>query len=321
MSVTPKKEDGTRGASTTREDTKRELRRWARGGPTRLVRDRARTMLRQLNGAPSSEIARALGRSLATIEKWKAATSERGIDAIHVGKSTGRPRSYDWESIDQVATAFRSGLSGREISRTLGISRTTVARILDTAAIEREWERDLRDSLSQLASRACAILSVMIDARSASITVVIGTGSPPQLRRTRLPDRPPHRRALERLSLLPSLISDNPGFNPDEWDPLALHRAVADLETDDPELHVCSVFAFAGLEGLIGRDTVAKRPLVIADLREWTAFSARVFTEMSRQGDDIAKILRSKILARPRSPADNPFVMDWSDWIYDPSIG
>lgn len=56
-----------------------------------LQRDRFRAVLLALQGQSAPQIAQALGRSRRGVQDWVYAYRDGGIDALWVGKSTGRP--------------------------------------------------------------------------------------------------------------------------------------------------------------------------------------------------------------------------------------
>lgn len=76
----------------------------ARTEPARTV-ERAQIVWRAHQGAPVPAIARALGRSDATIRLWLTRFNAQGVAGLRDGVRTGRPPTYTAEEVGEVVAA------------------------------------------------------------------------------------------------------------------------------------------------------------------------------------------------------------------------
>ena len=76
----------------------------ARTEPARIV-ERAQIVWRAHQGAPVPTIARALGRSEATIRRWLTRFNAQGVAGLQDGARAGRPPTYTTEEVGEVVAA------------------------------------------------------------------------------------------------------------------------------------------------------------------------------------------------------------------------
>ncbi|GAB2964492.1 GntR family transcriptional regulator [Streptomyces pseudoechinosporeus] len=111
------------------------LGEWAREQPESM-RLRSKIVLASAEGLGTTEIARRLRVSPATVGKWRERYLSRGVAGLDDAPRPGRPRSANrQEAEERIAAAIRAARDGgmapstRSLSRELGLSQSTVARI------------------------------------------------------------------------------------------------------------------------------------------------------------------------------------------------
>ncbi len=298
--------------ATTKPD-RAELVKWARGGRSRLTRDRARALLRFRDGYAIPDIAEELSRQESTVKRWISMLDADIREVLR--QPPGRPPAHTWSLVDRVVADFRRNPSVRAVSRNLAQPRTTVARVLDTMGVDIATERNLSPPLSDLASRVCSVLGVYIEAVSALLVVLAyrdDAHPPPPLRRKRLADRPGHIRAAERLRDLPTELRNGAGMPESEWGRLASLPHRFESETH----RICSVIALTDDgEPMESSPDDIRRGFYLVDPREWEALSTRVVSALRRRQDGRAEVLASEINSfgstRSRAGKAQPFAMNW----------
>ena len=117
-------------------DEEAELRRRVRAGTT-STRDclRARIVLLRSGGMKQADVARAVGASTASVNKWSQRFERQGLDGLADAKGRGRPAAIAPEVVEQAvakAGARAPGMRRRSTRTTaaeLGISASSVGRI------------------------------------------------------------------------------------------------------------------------------------------------------------------------------------------------
>ena len=126
------------------EDEQSQLASMARSRsiPAALV-VRARIVLAAAAGEPSSEIAKRLHLTRATVGKWRNRFLERRINGLYDEVRPGKPRTIDDERVAQLIhkTLHTNPADGsthwstRKLARHLGVSHSRVARVWTRAGI------------------------------------------------------------------------------------------------------------------------------------------------------------------------------------------
>lgn len=79
-------------------------------------------------------------------------TRQRTLAGVYAararGRVGGRPRALSNTNVDRVLMLKEQGCTVREIAQDLGVSRATVYRVLETAAIDRDTERPPQTALT-----------------------------------------------------------------------------------------------------------------------------------------------------------------------------
>ncbi|MDT0444746.1 FCD domain-containing protein [Streptomyces sp. DSM 41886] len=147
------------------EEDRATLREWS-SRPPEALRMRSRMVLACAEGLTNAEIARRLQVSPATVAKWRERYLSRGVAGLGDAPRSGRPRSgsrQDAESrIADVLEQTRRGdpvPSTRVLSRALGLSQSTVARIWQEQQREQEGARPTAGAAPADASLADASLA------------------------------------------------------------------------------------------------------------------------------------------------------------------
>ncbi|WP_049568889.1 FCD domain-containing protein [Streptomyces sp. SBT349] len=126
------------------EEDRATLRAWS-ARPPEALRMRSRMVLACAEGLTNAEIARRLQVSPATVAKWRERYLSRGVAGLSDAPRSGRPRSGGRQVAEsRIADAVEQTRRGdpvpstRALSRTLGLSQSTVARIWQEQRRERE---------------------------------------------------------------------------------------------------------------------------------------------------------------------------------------
>ncbi|MEO3753111.1 FCD domain-containing protein [Streptomyces sp. B6B3] len=117
------------------EEDRATLREWA-ARPPESLRMRSRMVLACAEGLTNAEIARQLQVSPATVAKWRERYLNHGLAGLSDAPRSGRPRSGNRQDAEKyIAGVLDQSAQGgpvpttRALSRTLGLSQSTVARI------------------------------------------------------------------------------------------------------------------------------------------------------------------------------------------------
>lgn len=116
------------------EEERTTLRDWSE--PSESLRLRGRIILACADGLSNAEIARRLQVSPATVAKWRERYLSRGVAGLTDAPRSGRPRSSTRQEAESyIAAVLRRAREGgpvpttRALSRTLGLSQSTVVRL------------------------------------------------------------------------------------------------------------------------------------------------------------------------------------------------
>jgi len=125
-------------ATITLTDEEREvLSRYVRRGKTsQQLALRSRIVLKCAEGYNNKETAAELGVNEATVGKWRARFAVQRLDGLVDAPRSGTPRKIDDDKVEEVVVATLEAMpegasrwSTREMSKRVGISRDSVARI------------------------------------------------------------------------------------------------------------------------------------------------------------------------------------------------
>lgn len=94
--------------------------------------------LRQSELATQSEIATAFGHSVASQRRWETRYGQQGFDGLRPKTPTGRRAALDRTQGACVQRWFHQQVSNREMARRLGVSETTIRRLLRRAGLGRQ---------------------------------------------------------------------------------------------------------------------------------------------------------------------------------------
>ncbi|RKN44921.1 GntR family transcriptional regulator [Streptomyces hoynatensis] len=126
------------------EEDRATLREWS-SRPPESLRMRSRIVLACAGGLGNAEIARRLQVSPATVAKWRERFLSRGLTGLVDAPRSGRPRSASRQDAERyIAAVLERTREGdpvpttRELSRALGLSQSTVARIWQEQQRERQ---------------------------------------------------------------------------------------------------------------------------------------------------------------------------------------
>lgn len=279
------------GRPITRADV---VRRARLGGPRERVRFRAvRSAL--LDGEPAARVAAELGKSEQSVAGWVDYARRRGLDGLQGPKQLGRPRTLSWGDVDRIIAHFRRGESARAITRSTGLGRSTVTRLIDTLGLEQRDEACMPGRLSKLAARTRAIFGLFVSQDALATLVLAGDGSfdpPPPLRR-KVTARREHSRAERVLRELAPKV----GKAATEHSQAVFNRMVTLPEQDlirGRQMHAIIAFPDSKMpDGLV--DPSGRRGAHLARAAEWTAFTSRVLRALNRQNDDLAHTMSVEI--------------------------
>lgn len=98
------------------------------------------------DGWDRREVARSLGISLRTVQKWLGRHRLEGLEGLKDRSSAprGRPRQWSTAAVERVLQLRRMGLSGVAVAHSCGVPRSTVSRILRRHRLSRR--RDIEPS-------------------------------------------------------------------------------------------------------------------------------------------------------------------------------
>jgi transposase len=133
------------------DEEKRILKKWSSGAKIeKRLHDRAKIILRCLDGKKNIEVAVELGISRLTVAKWRNRFAIKGIEGLADSPRSGKPKTYDTafrnnvlQTLEQPPPKGQSSWDGKSLAKVVNGSDDAVWRILRKEGIQlqrcRSW--------------------------------------------------------------------------------------------------------------------------------------------------------------------------------------